>query len=212
MKNFVILKGRRDRIEIKLDEFIDFDTLKLNLTEKIIDAKNLLGNSAQVIEFSGRKISEKEEKELISIINDNSNVTVKFLISSQEEKPKFIYDISPNCNMTKYHIGNLRAGSTLEFDGSLVIIGDVNPGAIVKVSQNLIVIGRLNGTVYAGLENKNNNYFIGAMYFNPVQLTIGNVTATGLQKKVLDTNRFSKDKKFKFAKLELNRIIIEDNI
>ena len=37
-------------------------------------------------------------------------------------------EMSPS-NLTKFHRGSLRNGQKIEFDGSVVVVGDVNPGA-----------------------------------------------------------------------------------
>lgn len=104
----------------------------------------------------------------------------------------------------------MRSGSIVEFSGNVVIIGDVNPGSVIKAGGNVLVLGYLNGTVYAGLDG-DENAFIGALYLN-LQMTIGKITAIGLQKEILDTNRVNKNTNFKFAKINNDKIIIEERI
>lgn len=82
---------------------------------------------------------------------------------------------------------------------------------MIKAGGNVLVLGYLNGTVYAGLDG-DENAFIGALYLNPVQMTIGKITAIGLQKEILDTNRVNKNTNFKFAKINNDKIIIEERI
>ena len=55
-----------------------------------------------------------------------------------------------NTSKTKFHKGSLRSGQKLEFEGSLVIIGDVNSGAEVIAEENIVVLGTLRGLAHSG--------------------------------------------------------------
>ncbi len=82
-------------------------------------------------------------------------------------------EMSPH-NLTKFHKGSLRNGQKIEFDGSLVIVGDVNPGAEIKASGNIIVLGQLKGMAHAGCKGMA-DAFIAAVYMAPVQLRIADI-------------------------------------
>lgn len=45
---------------------------------------------------------------------------------------------------------SLRAGVKFTFDGTLVVFGDVNPGAYIEVTGSFICIGSVYGVVHAG--------------------------------------------------------------
>jgi len=70
----------------------------------------------------------------------------------------------------------LRAGQSIEHNGDVVIIGDVNPGAEVKATGNVIVMGALKGVAWAGYPG-NYDAVIVAMRMQPAQLRIGNIIA-----------------------------------
>lgn len=65
----------------------------------------------------------------------------------------------------------LRSGFSLQFDGHVVVIGDVNPGAEIIASGNVIVWGRLRGMVHAGAEG-NEEAVVCALDLSPTQLRI----------------------------------------
>ncbi len=46
--------------------------------------------------------------------------------------------------------GTCRSGITVQHDGDVVVLGDVNPGARVHATGDIIVYGVLRGTVHAG--------------------------------------------------------------
>lgn len=73
--------------------------------------------------------------------------------------------------MTKFLYGTLRSGQIIEYDGNIVIVGDVNPGAILKAKGNIIVLGYLKGVAYAGLDGSM-NAVVAAYQLMPTQLRI----------------------------------------
>ena len=81
-----------------------------------------------------------------------------------------------NANTGQFFKGNLRSGQVMEFETSIVILGDVNAGAQVVSTGNVIILGALNGTVYAGASGRE-NCFVVALKMNPVQIRIGDVIA-----------------------------------
>lgn len=214
MNNYVILKGKKDRLVIHLNSEVDFLTLRDSLVEKIQEAKNFIGNVHLAIEFTNRVLTELEENVLIDLIKLNSDLNITYVFSesgsgvNKKEKIKFFKAVTEE-GPTKFFRGTLRSGSKIEYDGNIVIIGDVNPGAMLRAKGNIIVLGHLNGTVYAGLDD-DKDAFIGANYMNPIQLVIGSTIAKPMQKEILDTNKVDRKGGFKIAYIKNNEILIED--
>jgi len=67
----------------------------------------------------------------------------------------------------------LRSGQSLQFDGNVVILGDVNPGAEVVATGNVVVMGSLRGVVHAGAGG-DSNAAVYAFRLQPTQLRIAN--------------------------------------
>lgn len=65
----------------------------------------------------------------------------------------------------------IRSGKSIYAKGSVVIIGDVNPGAEVVAGGDVIVWGRLRGLVHAGAMG-DETAVICALMLNPTQLRI----------------------------------------
>ena len=224
MSNQVIIKGKNDRLVIALNPKSDFLELCDILKTKILEAKNFIGNSRMAIEFSGRKLTSEEEDILIGILTENSNIVISYIFTEKNEKNEKnekkakdqmmdLAKLSPMIEEGKTHFyrGTLRSGAKIESDGSVVVIGDVNPSSIIRARGNVIVLGRLNGTVYAGL-NGDEQAFVTAIYFNPIQLTIGMKTKTDMQKEILDSSRVNKKNKFRIARIKNQEIVVEELI
>lgn len=215
MSNHVIIKGKNDRLVIALDPDISFLDLCDILKTKILEAKNFIGNSRMAIEFSGRSLTNEEENNLIGIITDNSNIVISYIFSKRadSEEDTDLEQFNPAIEEGKTHFyrGTLRSGAKLESDGNIVVLGDVNPASIVRARGNVIVLGHLNGTVYAGLGG-DDRAFIAAIYFNPIQLTIGMRTITDIQEEILDSTRVDKKSRFKIAHIKNQEIVVEELI
>ncbi|MDE6760017.1 MAG: septum site-determining protein MinC [Lachnospiraceae bacterium] len=84
--------------------------------------------------------------------------------------------VADHDNAGMFYKGTLRSGQTLESKESLVIIGDVNPGATVIAGGNIVIIGTLKGNVTAG-SNGNTNAFVMALSMDPIQIQIADVIA-----------------------------------
>ena len=215
MSNYVIIKGKNDRLVIALNPDVDFLDICDILKTKILEAKNFIGNSRMAIEFSGRTLTNDEENTLIGIITNNSNIVISYIFSKKEKQEQEIdlESLNPLIEEGKTHFfrGTLRSGAKIESDGNVVVLGDVNPSSIIKARGNVIVLGHLNGTVYAGLGG-DDRAFIGAIYFNPIQLTIGMRTITDIQNEILDSSRVNKKSRFKVARVINQEIVVEELI
>lgn len=98
----------------------------------------------------------------------------------------------------------VRAGQVVESKGSLVIIGDVNPGGEILAKDDIVVLGSLRGMAHAGFPDKNDAKII-ALHLSPTLLKIGTYVASAPQdaeyKKVLNPE---------MAIVEDNQIVTEE--
>jgi septum site-determining protein MinC len=70
----------------------------------------------------------------------------------------------------------LRSGSRIESPGTVVILGDVNPGAEVVAAGDIIVVGKLRGLAHAGATGQE-NAAIWAMSLEAKQIRIAHHVA-----------------------------------
>ncbi|KGG13031.1 MULTISPECIES: septum site-determining protein MinC [Prochlorococcus] len=83
---------------------------------------------------------------------------------------------------TVFHEGTLRSGENIDSDGDLLILGDINPGAVISAGGDVMVWGRLLGIAHAG-KYGNDRAKITALQLRPVQLRISNKIARGPKEK-----------------------------
>lgn len=212
MNEYVVLKGKKDRLVIELNKDIEFDALVKKFSQKIKQAKSVIGNIDIAIEFTNRKLSETEENILLEIINKESDIKITFIFSEQMPPKKHLLinqqkDITEE-GITKFFKGTLRSGHSLVYNGNVVVLGDVNPGAIIKAKGNVIVLGYLNGTVYVG-DDEGTDAFIGAFSLNPIQMKIGHIIAKNPSVNVLEVNQVKRSTDYEVAYAKDGKIFVE---
>ncbi|MCB9030325.1 MAG: septum site-determining protein MinC [Deltaproteobacteria bacterium] len=74
----------------------------------------------------------------------------------------------------------LRSGQKIESEHSLIIVGDINPGAEVVAGGDVIVLGTLRGIAHAGAyDETGGGRSIFALSLQPTQLRIGTTITRG---------------------------------
>ncbi len=76
-------------------------------------------------------------------------------------------------NRARLYEGHVSGGRTVESDGHLILVGDVDAGGELVASGNVIVLGRLCGSVTAGRMGNDKAYII-ALDFQPSDIHIAN--------------------------------------
>lgn len=176
MKNCITINTKKDSIVIKIDENAEQDEIMQELNQKLIELKKLYKEDDTPITVAGKVLKNKEIDQIQEEIKKNINVKVFFdsprILGLHGIKKTFNKDIATS--ETKFHKGALRSGQRIEFEGSLVILGDVNDGAEVIASENIVVLGALRGLAHAGA-NGNNDAMIAASSIESQQIRISNV-------------------------------------
>ena len=87
---------------------------------------------------------------------------------------KRTYNQDVGISEAKIHRGSLRSGQRLEFEGTLIILGDVNDGAEAIAGENVIGVGNLRGLAHAGAKG-NKKAIIAANKIDSPQIRISNI-------------------------------------
>ncbi len=114
---------------------------------------------------------------LDGLIKEEEEVLKKF-----DEIIEEVYDESS----TKFINGTIRSGQLIKHNGSIVIIGDVNPGAVIEAKYNIIVLGNFRGIGYAGSGDKRS--VVAAYKLNPTQLKIADKMARSSDENHIEAN------------------------
>lgn len=182
MNNSVVIKGNKYGITVVLDKDMQFDELLNEVTEKFRSSAGFFGKANLAVSFDGRPLSDEEEKKILNAISVNSDINIVCVMDKDEVREKCckkavedkLLELSTHTG--QFYKGTLRSGQMLEAESSLVILGDVNPGAKVTAKGNIIILGALKGNVYAGAGG-NENSFVVALEMAPIQIRIADTIA-----------------------------------
>ena len=173
MGSCISISIKKDQVMIKIDENAEQKEIISELKKKIIELKNLYKDDKTPILITGKILKNKEMDEIQNFIKRFIKVQIEFdspkVLGLHGIKKTFYKEVATS--ETKFHKGSLRSGQKIEFEGSLVIIGDVNAGAEVIAGENIVVLGNLRGLAHAGAKG-NKDAVIEASEIDAVQIRI----------------------------------------
>lgn len=182
MNNSVLIKGTKNGIIVKMDNKLPFDEIKKQLAAKFEETADFFKEANMALTFEGRELTSGQTQEVLDIIQKHSKINIICIVDNDRFHEKVFEDaISERINELsaqtgQFYKGTLRSGQVFESESSVIILGDVNPGAKVIAKGNVVVLGTLKGNIYAGAAG-NENCFVAALDMNPMQIRIGDVLA-----------------------------------
>ena len=193
-----MIKGSNSGITVFLDNEMAFEDLLESVSEKFKSASKFFNNANMAISFDGRLLSAEEEKRILDVISDVSELNIVCVLDENNNMKEIYEDavkkaiasvdisepvVQPVSDMESdsktacmFYKGTLRSGQVFEADGSVVVLGDVNPGGKVVAKGSVIVLGSLKGNIFAGVDG-NENAFVVALEMSPMQIKIGEIIA-----------------------------------
>ena len=205
MRSAVTINSSKDEIIIKLKPEALYPEIIEKLKTRLPELKRLYKNAQNPILITGKPLTKKETVEIKNLIQDKINVEVK-IEGAQNlglHGIKKAFDKQIETSQTKFLRTSIRSGQKIEYEGSIVILGDVNFGGEVIAKDNIIVLGCLRGLAHAGAKG-NKKAIIAASSIECLQLRIAD--------KIKEFERVSDDeiiKRRNYAYIINDEIIIE---
>ncbi len=204
MKKCTQIKLATDEITLRIFENSNTNEIKQDLEHSIVYLKNLYKDAKTPIRVTGKTLTSEEIDMVEGIIKRNIDVNVSF--DSPREmglsEIKKAFDKEIETSETKYYKGSLRCGQKLEYEGSIVVIGDVNGGAEIIARDNIVILGKLRGIAHAGAKG-NKKAIIAAQSIESPQIRISNIV------KEIDKEEEEKKEKRKYAYINGENILVE---
>ena len=176
MSSTITIQTKKDVVIIKIDEQATQKVILADLKSKLPELKSLYQDATTPILITGKVFKTKEMEQIKEEIQNTLSVEVEFdspkKLGLHEIKKAFSKEIATS--ETMFHRGSLRSGQKIEFEGSLVILGDVNAGAEILAGENIVVLGILRGMAHAGAKG-NKEAIIAAASIESLQIRIANV-------------------------------------
>lgn len=178
----VVIKSNKYGITLHLDKDLPFSELLGEIKEKFKASSRFFENAQMALAFEGRSLSREEQLEVIQVIQENSSLEILCVLEQDKLKESYMKQAleerqrERSSNDGRFYKGTLRSGQVLESETSIIILGDVNPGATVVSKGNVVVLGTLKGTIHAGAAG-NEHTFVAALNMAPMQIRIADAIA-----------------------------------
>ena len=185
MEQFVTIKSYQHGFALYIKENASFEKVLEEVEQKFSNSRQFFGSAKVSFSLEGMELTPEQEFEIVDAIQSSSDLQVIALVG-KNQKLKAVFDDTyehyasedslgycdePNAFIWR---GTVRKGNDLDSSYSIIILGDVNPGAKVTSDQDIVVLGSLFGEAYAGLDG-NSGHFIAALEMNPERLRIGDI-------------------------------------
>lgn len=197
MEQKVILKSNRYGINLILNEEMPFEELLSAIILKFHESDKFFKNAKIGISFSGRKLTTEEEIRIVDAITESTSIEILCVLDNDEQKADDtkaqIEEVLRRQEEStgQFYKGTLHSGQVLEVETSVVVIGDVNPGAKIVAKGNIVVLGSLDGYAYAGAAG-DPGAFVAALHMNPIQIKIADCLGRSEDKSPLERLRRKK--------------------
>ena len=203
--NSVIIKCNKYGLIVILDENLPFEELIKDVEDKFKESAKFFKNAKMAMTIRGRSLTQAEEKQVVETIVDSCGLHILCIIDEDKKEELLFHQAVDKAMEEKdaedgwFYRGTLRSGQVLESEHSIVIIGDVNPGANVTSKGNIVVLGSLRGIAYAGATG-DRNCFVAALVMKPIQVKIANKMARSAITKRVDDAEYKLDPKIAYVK------------
>ncbi|WP_294784514.1 septum site-determining protein MinC [uncultured Eubacterium sp.] len=200
MSQAVVIKSNKYGINLILDKNMPFQELLVAIKEKFQESEKFFKDAKMAISFEGRALTQEEEYQIIETITENTSISIICIVDNDESHADMVkqqidaYYDSVAGREGEFYRGTLRSGQVLESVSSVVIVGDVNPGAKIISQGNIVVLGALKGNAYAGAAG-DSNCFIVALEMDPIQIQIGDILAKSPDNKKMKPRRLRRKEK-----------------
>ncbi|QFS46957.1 septum site-determining protein MinC [Nostoc sphaeroides] len=148
--------------------------------DRLVDARQLQELAEALSEVQLRLISVSTSRRQTAIAAVTSGYSVEQLqpVTSLNSEPTVT--AIPQADALYLEM-TVRSGVEIRHPGTVIILGDVNPGGIVIADGDIIIWGRLRGIAHAGAGG-NRECLIMALQMEPTQLRIADAVARAPEK------------------------------
>jgi septum site-determining protein MinC len=177
MLNNIKISQTTNEIIMNVSVIAEIEEIIRELEFKLPKLREFYQTSTLPIRVTGRLFSDEEIERVRTLISQDIHVDIKFdgisdLLGLHAIKKTFEADTE--ISQTKFVLNSLRSGQKEEYQGSVVVCGDVNFGAEIIAGGNIMVLGALRGLAHAGA-NGNTMAFISANFIDVTQIRIANL-------------------------------------
>lgn len=169
-------------MEIHMDPEIPFEALLEHMQDRFQNSARFFQGAQMAVSFHGRSLNYTQEQMILSLISDTAGIDIVCVIDEDSEHELAYKRIVEKAAADlperegQFYKGTLGKRQVIESDSSIVILGNVEPGAAVIAKGNIVVVGALRGNAHAGAAGNRDAYIV-ALSMRPRVLRIGDMEA-----------------------------------
>jgi septum site-determining protein MinC len=204
----IVFKGYRSGLILVIPEEGPLTVYLRELEEHLNKAQSFFKGAKVSVQTGGRGLGDEERAVLSKLLTGHGLVVQQFLEtadpgvaknSARKGKSVATQEFTATITVKK----TVRSGQKVQFEGNLLIIGDVNPGAEVIASGDIVVLGKLRGIAHAGAGGDESAQIF-ALQLTPVQIRIAGLFTRDAEKGFKNKNNGPE-----MARIKDNMIVVE---
>lgn len=151
---------------IKFDENLSFEDNLKELEEKL--NSTFFKSSVSIVDVGSLNLTNKQKELLEETLKKHNSEILSYKFGNKRKEKAGFSKFTKNLKIINKTV---RSGQKIEYEGDILVLGDVNPDAYIVASGNIIVMGALRGVAHAGANGDENAQII-ALKLIPQQLRI----------------------------------------
>lgn len=203
----IVFKGYKSGLTLIIPETGSFEEYMDALRNQLDQSKDFFKGAKITLKIGNRQLLDEERAFLFQLIKNAGMIvqrTTDDLETAKKEKAKRQID-QKNLVSSVTIRKTVRSGQRIEYEGNILVMGDVNPGGEIIAAGDIVVLGKLRGTAHAGAKgDKLAEIF--AFQIKPVQIRIAGVFTRAPEKeREKETRYFGPE----VAKIRDDQIVVE---
>ncbi len=203
----IVFKGYKSGLTLIIPENGSFEEYMDALRNQLDQSKDFFKGAEITLKIGNRQLLDEERAFLFRLIKNAGMIVQRTnddLEMPKKEKAKRQIDqknLIPSITIRK----TVRSGQRIEYEGNILVMGDVNPGGEIIATGDIVVLGKLRGTAHAGAKgDKLAEIF--AFQIKPVQIRIAGVFTRAPEKEREKETRYFRPEA---AKIKDDQIVVE---
>lgn len=181
------IKGTREGLVITIRDAVQFSEVLVSLERQLLASQSFFRGSSAKLYLQEGTLTESQMDEIERLIADYGMRLNREPLTVQMPRPQAEQVATETSEVREDNTllvrRTIRSGQRLHYDGNVVVMGDVNPGAEIVCTGDILVLGSLRGVAHAGAEGKV-DATVFAFRLEPTQLRIAHVISRAPDEKL----------------------------
>lgn len=202
----IVFKGYKSGLTLIIPETGPFEEYMVALRHQLDQSKDFFKGAKITLKMGNRHLLDEERASLLELIKNAGMVIQRTDDPETPKKERAKRQIDQKSLIPSITIRKtVRSGQRIEYEGNILVMGDVNPGGEVIATGDIVVLGKLRGTAHAGAKG-DRLAEIFAFQIKPVQIRIAEVFTRAPEKEREQETRYFGPEA---AKIKDDQIVVE---